>query len=225
MKKTILTSTAVIALSGFSQAATLATIDFDNLSAVVDATDELTGSQVISITIADGGVTFTANATISGVQVNGGSNIMYGNQDVGGSQEGYILMRSSTGNDTVEKNMSEITITLGSFLQTSGTPGATIQFDGLTSFTNSNLVSNRTIVIGSQSYSGLSDSSTIAVTSLTGTNPYSDSELAVKIDSTAGANWRLHEVAAQFTINPVPEPSSAALLGLGGLALILRRHK
>jgi hypothetical protein len=26
-------------------------------------------------------------------------------------------------------------------------------------------------------------------------------------------------------VNPVPEPSSAALLGLGGLALILRRRK
>ena len=28
-----------------------------------------------------------------------------------------------------------------------------------------------------------------------------------------------------FTFNPVPEPSSTALLGLGGLALILRRRK
>ncbi len=28
-----------------------------------------------------------------------------------------------------------------------------------------------------------------------------------------------------LTVNPVPEPSSAALLGLGGLALILRRRK
>ncbi len=29
----------------------------------------------------------------------------------------------------------------------------------------------------------------------------------------------------QIAINPIPEPSSTALLGLGGLALILRRRK
>ncbi len=31
--------------------------------------------------------------------------------------------------------------------------------------------------------------------------------------------------ATSLTFNPVPEPSSTALLGLGGLALILRRRK
>ncbi len=31
--------------------------------------------------------------------------------------------------------------------------------------------------------------------------------------------------STNFTVTPVPEPSSAALLGLGGLALILRRRK
>jgi len=35
-------------------------------------------------------------------------------------------------------------------------------------------------------------------------------------------NW---DPAGSFTVTAVPEPSSAALLGLGGLALILRRRK
>ena len=40
-------------------------------------------------------------------------------------------------------------------------------------------------------------------------------------DALVGENFSLES----FTINTVPEPSSTALLGLGGLALILRRRK
>ena len=43
-------------------------------------------------------------------------------------------------------------------------------------------------------------------------------------DSNGGDKWGLTEVSIEGTI-PAPEPSSAALLGLGGLALILRRRK
>ena len=38
------------------------------------------------------------------------------------------------------------------------------------------------------------------------------------------SNWDQH-FEADFTVSSVPEPSSTALLGLGGLALILRRRK
>jgi hypothetical protein len=38
-------------------------------------------------------------------------------------------------------------------------------------------------------------------------------------------NFSVKNTASDFTITAVPEPSSAALLGLGGLALILRRRK
>ncbi|MCP5538475.1 MAG: PEP-CTERM sorting domain-containing protein [Akkermansiaceae bacterium] len=37
----------------------------------------------------------------------------------------------------------------------------------------------------------------------------------------AGSNWLMDN----FTVTSVPEPSSAALLGLGGLTLILRRRR
>ena len=46
----------------------------------------------------------------------------------------------------------------------------------------------------------------------------------------AGAGNRTHKIwvdsiALNATVTPIPEPSSTALLGLGGLALILRRRK
>lgn len=47
--------------------------------------------------------------------------------------------------------------------------------------------------------------------------------LAFDGDETAGDKWGLTELSIEGTA--VPEPSSAALLGLGGLALILRRRK
>ena len=40
-------------------------------------------------------------------------------------------------------------------------------------------------------------------------------------NSDGGGNWLMDN----FTVTSIPEPSSAALLGLGGLALILRRRK
>ena len=44
--------------------------------------------------------------------------------------------------------------------------------------------------------------------------------------ATAANNaWRYNTVTVEHAFIPVPEPSSTALLGLGGLALILRRRK
>ena len=39
-----------------------------------------------------------------------------------------------------------------------------------------------------------------------------------------GGPFRLRDLDLQFETSPIPEPSSTALLGLGGLALILRRR-
>jgi len=48
-------------------------------------------------------------------------------------------------------------------------------------------------------------------------------QLAFDGDSHTGDKWALTELAMEGTA--VPEPSSTVLLGLGGLALILRRRK
>lgn len=54
-----------------------------------------------------------------------------------------------------------------------------------------------------------------------------DNNLQVLRDTNAGASgsYRPESWSFQVEVNVVPEPSSAALLGLGGLALILRRRK
>ncbi len=49
-------------------------------------------------------------------------------------------------------------------------------------------------------------------------------QLSFDGDSHTGDKWALNELAVEGTA-VVPEPSSTALLGLGGLALILRRRK
>ncbi len=45
------------------------------------------------------------------------------------------------------------------------------------------------------------------------------------VDYADGLNLSLYTGITCFSASPVPEPSSTALLGLGGLALILRRRK
>ncbi len=48
--------------------------------------------------------------------------------------------------------------------------------------------------------------------------------LSIAYNATNGSSYTGFN-STNFTVTPVPEPSSAALLGLGGLALILRRRK
>jgi hypothetical protein len=56
------------------------------------------------------------------------------------------------------------------------------------------------------------------------TSTYDGGE-AVRANAALGSNWDQHFEANFNTVSSVPEPSSTALLGLGGLALILRRRK
>lgn len=63
-------------------------------------------------------------------------------------------------------------------------------------------------------------------TGLTGTTATFTSTPSFDLETTSGTgNTRLTNVAFSVSVTAVPEPSSAALLGLGGLALILRRRK
>ncbi len=66
---------------------------------------------------------------------------------------------------------------------------------------------------------------------LAGRSPGSyEVQMYLEATSDSGAGTKVHDnngsyYTATFTVTAVPEPSSAALLGLGGLALILRRRK
>jgi len=57
---------------------------------------------------------------------------------------------------------------------------------------------------------------------VTGTVDTASSDIVLSIGSSGG---QIRVDNARLDIVPVPEPSSAALLGLGGIALILRRRK
>lgn len=53
------------------------------------------------------------------------------------------------------------------------------------------------------------------------------SEIVIRFDNSSGGNGNIHmnDLTAVGTVAWVPEPSSAVLLGVGGLALILHRRK
>ena len=58
-----------------------------------------------------------------------------------------------------------------------------------------------------------------------GTVTVSDTNFQVRLDAVVGGTNQDFVLADAVAISHVPEPSSTALLGLGGLALILRRRK
>ena len=64
---------------------------------------------------------------------------------------------------------------------------------------------------------------TVTYTALASGDPFAGQQLGIVFTNSAGTQTLYDNV--RLDIVPVPEPSSAALLGLGGLALILRRRK
>jgi hypothetical protein len=70
------------------------------------------------------------------------------------------------------------------------------------------------------------DVSPVAFNNLGHSTSYFLSPVAVESGETASITGTLPRTySMQFTVDTVPEPSTTALLGLGGLALILRRRK
>lgn len=60
---------------------------------------------------------------------------------------------------------------------------------------------------------------------LTGFGNVSELEVRINIDSYSSGNLQFDNVIVNGDVVAVPEPGSVALLGLGGLALMLRRRK
>ena len=181
----------------------------------------------ISVIVSEGGVSFTATATITGLQHSGGSGISYGRQTIDGQAgTGFIAMSHLPGSDNTLNR--EITVTFSDFMQTSGVSGATLLFNGLSGFTSAGVGIGTSVGIGTQGYTDItSNLETAAFQPLTGTNPFKDSEFAVQVRASDGnpGEFRLLGVEANFTIVSVPEPSSILFIAIGGLGLGLRRRR
>lgn len=213
MKKLLLTTASVAVFAATANAATIHVFAGDpalDLSApatvgdkgITWGTESLTG-----ITGTADGVDFTYNLTFSS------------NASLNGD-----ILADEGGADFTDGESYSLIVTITS--QT----GGTVSFDGLTNFSTSNTAGGEGVTVGGVTYlrgtatNGDSDPRNGVI--ITGgivapTGVGSDTITFTSVNTT-----RLEAAAFQFTgTAAVPEPSSTALLGLGGLALILRRRK
>ncbi len=184
-----------------SQAATTL-ITFPDWDGTETADITLTGQ---TVTVA--GADYTFDLLLDGT-IGGGASGLKTHAD-----NDAILMRGdgTTFTDTLIFTVSNIVETT--------TTGQTISYDGLTAVGLTNFNADTKSFTADRSYLKADGPGSNAEFQLS-----FDNLVASKtIDATGTANFRVEDITLQF--NTIPEPSSAALLGLGGLALILRRRK
>ncbi|BDS07196.1 hypothetical protein NT6N_22360 [Oceaniferula spumae] len=158
-----------------------------------------TGDDSVDITL---GLFATSNGAVTGMGT------AFGHWGVNGS------LVSPT--QTITFTIDEATVNLGA----GGTETATVAINGFSAFNLLNVAANERYSI----------TGTVA-NNVTGADPVQDvpnqftgTEQAFTYGGNVG-DMRVGELQSSITITSVPEPSSAALFGLGGLALILRRCK
>jgi hypothetical protein len=183
-----------------------------DITAGMGTTGTITPNVQYVVTIddsADTGAIFTGTLTLTGLQgtAPGTSGVL--NNTVNG------VVMSSDGSQ-----QKDLTFAISGLSETTAT-GATIDFDGFVEFFSGNGAAD-----GSKLYS-LNGAAGTPLNAITGWNSLGlDSNPTVSAHNSVIANFRIEDVRSQFTITAaVPEPSSTALLGLGGLALMLRRKR
>ncbi|NWK55067.1 PEP-CTERM sorting domain-containing protein [Verrucomicrobiaceae bacterium N1E253] len=216
MKKTILLSAALLAGASFVNAATTITVlnagfetqtvaDGQNNSqsstSFYDATTSNSGDGTIT------GWTESNTTTQLGYVINPGSGFT---QPTEGNNAALVM------NQTISQN-------LGGFILNTGDT-VTVEFD----VWRGNAGNGSTLLInfaglGTQAASGVTQSiSSQSFNFVITSDGVTTGDLSFQ--STIGGNdYRIDNIAVSYTA--VPEPSSTALLGLGGIALILRRRK
>ena len=226
-------ATASIALVQVSQAATISINDI--------APDDGTFSSFTSVASTDGNsftlsrifdfdeggtddtLTFTlTRTTYSGATING-SDIIVGNVNNGGNNVNWY---SNFGNaDSLQLAVSGISYTSGE------ADGTTVVFDGFQGISRNNFTNAAGLGAGTTELDFHVHTGSVGSTIITNSGGFQDLTSAgnstnVFFTAEAGSlGIRLREVDLQFSTVAVPEPSSAVLLGIGGLALILRRRK
>ena len=213
MKKTLITLTSVVALTGAANAQTTSLITWDTIS------QPTSGNYVATGSIAGDSGIYTASfnaysngATISGTNISG----TMGPNGIGGTvtpQNPSSWTVSYAGPNTVVFNAID---------------GKLFSWDGYTHEIN-NL--NSTVTGATGDWSALAGG---AEGANAGINVgYEDGQIqfndvsTLTFDVIAGGAFSsgILEMGIQATTTSVPEPSSTALLGLGALGLIMRRKK
>lgn len=241
MKKTISVALAAIMMTGAASAATTVLTMTDQLpgratdptgstiTGGASITDPSPGNNtspysqmVYSVTTAGGGtfdvtIDATATATAGGVlqatpttRLNG-----FGNWSVNGGQSDNQI--DSTAVDTFES--LTLTVSVGNY--GGGFTASDVQLDGFKVIRYGGHGSDDQGTIdhgGSQISLTSADDYNVTGNVITNTASYN-------VAKTSNSTYNVQGYDIQFTVTAVPEPSSAALLGLGGLALILRRRK
>ncbi|BDS06857.1 hypothetical protein NT6N_18970 [Oceaniferula spumae] len=209
---TILSLSALLALP--ASAATVVTLDFDADSAFstwVDGTGPLTSG---TLTGTADGVNFSYQVRISGTTDGTNSNLDFNDQ--------RPLFNFDNNNVTLNATLSVINLTATS-------PG-TIAFDGFTALSQF----DNKLATGGGPDAVRVTGTTGGTETFTGTmNPESFTFATIKggdlfveaVDDGDNSNWRLEDLNLQFTGVAVPEPSSAVLVGLAGLGLLVRRRR
>ncbi len=156
----------------------------------------------------DGSANDTVTATIS-IMGNTDNVRSGGTGDIGFGIHGGVNTRLDAG-EILTFTVSSLSATFGSG-QTDG-----VQFDGFSGLTMlSGGSGNMFTINGGAAETGSAAKTFAANTTLT---------VETTVNGT-GNTPRVSDIVANFSSVPVPEPSSTALLGLGGLSLLLRRRK
>lgn len=190
--------------------------DTANAAAAADRTIQYTvsGLTIDADGAADDSVTITLLVTTEGQNI----------QTSGTTANGWL----SSGGTTMNSNGEQLTIAFNSISAalSGGGSADTLTFDGFTAASWGSWASGHVAVLNGVSNAYV-DGTTNKSQSTSGNSlvTWFDTAAITGAADDAAGSWRAESWNFGFTAAVVPEPSSAALLGLGGLALILRRRK
>lgn len=227
MHRTLLTTAATLALVAGADAATATTtLNFTNMR--LDRAG-WSSSEGETIALTNG------LASTSGFSATGGTLTATANDfDIFGDTNSYDLVMTIviTGNGISVPSNGIVQLGLGDSVSYA-TPTLTIYEAGTLNVASNVTVDAfngffdaRTSIFGVSDTGSITNSgATLNQSLVSGLNTYGPTSDVTFTNTPGGDAININSISGGFTVTAVPEPSSTALLGLGGLALILRRRK